>query len=40
MAHGNLNTVELQISGFIGIARLPDMRKIGIIGVFFVNKLH
>jgi len=40
MAYGNLYTVELHLSGLIGMARLPDIRKIGITGVFFVNKLH
>ena len=34
------NTAGLQLSGIIGMASLPDMQKIRIIGFFFQNILH
>jgi len=34
------STVELHLSGLIGIASHPDMQKIWIIGYFFENGLH
>jgi hypothetical protein len=34
------NTAELQLSGIIGMASLPSMQKIRIIGLFFENSLH
>jgi len=34
------STVELHISGLIGMARHTDMQKIRIIGLFFENWLH
>jgi len=34
------STLELQLSGLIGMARRPDMQKIRIIGFFFENRLH
>jgi hypothetical protein len=40
MAYVNLNTVALHLSGLIWMASLPDMQKIGIIGVFFENRLR
>jgi len=33
-------TVELHLSGLIGMASPPDMHKIQIIGFFFQNRLH
>jgi hypothetical protein len=33
-------TVELHLSGLIGTANQPDMKKIRIIGSFFESRLH
>jgi hypothetical protein len=35
-----INTVELHLSGLIGTASRPDMRKIRIIGFLLENRLH
>ena len=34
----HLNTVEVHLSGLIGMTRHPDMQKIRIIGFFFENR--
>jgi len=34
------STVELHLSGLIGTANNPDMRKFRIIGFFFASRLH
>jgi len=34
------NTVELHLSGIIGMASRPDMQKMQIIGFFIKNGLH
>jgi hypothetical protein len=35
-----INTVELHLSGLIGMTSLPDMQKIRITGFFLENRLH
>jgi len=35
-----MSTVELHVSGLMGMARLLQMQKIRIIGFFFENRLH
>jgi hypothetical protein len=33
-------TIELHLSGLIGMVNHPDMQKIWIIGLFFENRSH
>jgi hypothetical protein len=35
-----LNRVEPHLSGFIGMAKYPDMQKIRVIVFFFESRLH